>query len=299
MSSGAAPPGHFRAELSLALIAFIWGATFVVVKSALAHVSTFLFLALRFSLASLLLAFALRSRLSRREPVNWKAGGLCALFLFMGYGLQTAGLRLTSASRSAFITGLYVVLVPLLASFVKKSKPRLLEIAGALAATAGTALMTSGGIDLRFNLGDLLTACCAIAFAAHILAVAHYSRKMDYERLSLLQVAGVALLSWLAAGSVEAPHIVWSREVWFALLTTAVFATALSFLLYTWAQKHTTATRAALIFALEPVFAGLTAWLAVGEAWTARSLSGAGLILSGIVMVELKPSRASLHHDGW
>jgi len=299
---GAAPiardPRHLQAELALACIAFIWGATFVVVKQALLDVSTFLFLALRFTMASALLAFALRSRLSRRGPVLWRGGILCGLFLFIGYALQTAGLRITTASKSAFITGLYVVLVPLLASLVNRGKPRLAELAGAAIATAGTALMTSGGLEFRLNSGDLLTAGCAVAFSAHILAVAHYSRKMDYERLSLFQVAGVALLSWVAAGTIESPRIVWSAGVWFALVVTAVLATALSFLLYTWAQRHTSAARAALIFALEPVFAGLTAWLVAGESWTVRSLSGALLILSGIVMVELKPSQPPMHQEG-
>ncbi|WP_321473787.1 DMT family transporter [uncultured Paludibaculum sp.] len=292
------PARHLRAEFALAAIAFIWGATFVVVKEALYDASTFLFLALRFSLAGIILAAVLRGRLNRKQPINWRGGLQCAFLLFLGYALQTAGLRLTTASKSAFITGLYIVLVPLGSSLVKRSMPRLLEVAGAVAATVGTALMTSGGWDLRWNTGDLLTVGCAVAFTAHMLSVAHFTRKMDFERLSLFQVAGVAAFSWLASGFLETPRIVWSPRLFFGVIVTAVLATALSFLLYTWAQQHTSATRAALIFALEPVFAGLTAWVVAGEAWTIRSLTGAGLILSGIVLVEMKPASPSIHQEG-
>lgn len=288
-------PRHWRAELALVAVAFIWGATFVVVKQALSDVSTFLFLGMRFTLAAVLLLVALRGRLGRARAEEWRGGLACGGFLFLGYALQTAGLRLTTASKSAFITGLYIVLVPLLGSLVQKSVPRLAELGGALLAAVGTTLLTAGGagaLELRLNAGDLMTAACAVAFAAHLLSVERYSRRMDYERLSLYQVAGVAALSWMAAGAFETPCVVWSRELYFALLATALLATALSFLLYTWAQKHTSAIKAALIFALEPVFAGLLAWAVSGEEWGAASLGGAALILAGIVLVELKPARS-------
>ncbi|MEJ5369919.1 MAG: DMT family transporter [Bryobacteraceae bacterium] len=287
---------RLRAELALASVAFIWGSTFVIVKSALEDVSTFLFLAIRFSLASLLLAFWLRARLFRRTPVSWRGGALCGVLLFLGYALQTAGLRWTTASNSAFITGLYVVLVPLLASLVYRSRPRWLELAGAALAAAGTALL-SGGMPADWNRGDLLTAACAVAFAAHILAVERYSRRMDFERLSLLQIASVAALSWIAAAWLEPARVSWTPRLLWALAATSVLATALSFVLYTWAQGLTSAARAALIFALEPVFAGIVAWAAAGERWTAASLAGAAMILAAIVLVELKPAAAAGHRD--
>lgn len=286
---------RWRAEMALAGVAFIWGATFVVVKSALADVSTFLFLALRFSLATLLLGFWLRGRLLRRARVNWTGGAGCGLLLFAGYALQTAGLRWTTASSSAFITGLYVVLVPLFGSLVYRNRPRLAELGAAALATAGTAMM-SGGMPSQWNRGDLLTAGCAAAFAGHILAVERYSRRMDFEQLSLMQIAVVAVLSWAAAAVLEPPRIQWTPRLWFALLATSLLATALSFVLYTWAQGHTSAARAALIFALEPVFAGVVAW-AAGERWTAGRLAGAALILAAIVLVELKPAASAQHPE--
>lgn len=289
-------PASARAELALAAVAFIWGATFVIVKGALEDVSTFLFLALRFTLATVLLAFWLRGRLARRTPIAWGGGLLCGVLLFLGYALQTAGLRWTTASNSAFITGLYVVMVPLLASLVYRSRPRAAELGGAMLATAGTALL-SGGLPTAWKRGDLLTAGCAVAFAGHILAVERYSRRMDFERLSLMQIAVVAALSWAAAAWIEPARIVWSARLWVALLSTSVLATALSFLLYTWAQGQTSAARAALIFALEPVFAGLVAWAAAGERWTAASLAGAAMILTAILLVELKPGAAARHPE--
>lgn len=286
------------ASLAIALVAFIWGATFVVVKEALHDVTPFLFLAIRFSLAAVLLAAALRGRLVRRPAAHWGGAALCSSLLFLGYALQTTGLRLTTASKSAFITGLFIVLVPLFGSIVYGSKPRPVELSGAAVALAGTGLMTSTGLELRWNSGDLLTAGCAAAFAAHILSVAHFSKKMDYERLSVMQVAGVAAWSWLAASVLETPRVIWSARVWFAVITTAALATALSFFLFTWAQQRLSATRVALLFALEPVFAGLTSWLVAGEAWNARSLAGAGLILVAIVLVELKPAEVGGHQLG-
>jgi drug/metabolite transporter (DMT)-like permease len=290
-----------RADLALVLVSFIWGFTFVVVKAALNDVSTLLFLALRFGLASFVLFvfFRLRGFAWRGEGATWVGGSICGFLLFAGYALQTAGLRTTTASKSAFLTGLYIVLVPLLSSLVSKSVPGPAEWLGVLAAAAGTALMSlqpSEGWGL--STGDLLTIGCAFAFAAHIVAVENWSRRMSHELLSLWQIAGVAVFSIVSFAWLETARVVWSLRLWFALLTTAVLATAVSFGLYTWAQRHTTATRAALIFALEPVFAGMAAWALAGERWTARSLGGAALILAGIILAELKPWSRKEHPVG-
>lgn len=284
-----APRG--RAELAIVVTALLWGSTFVVVKAALQDVSTFLFLAIRFLTASILMLAVYRGRLSGpgSAAVMRQGAVVAGTLLFLGYALQTMGLRLTTASKSAFLTAFYIVLVPLLSSLVKRSRPRAAELAGVAMACMGTILLTTGGEVWSFGVGDLLTIGCAIAFAAHMIAVEHYSRRMSYELLAVLQVAAVGAWSLLAMPVLETPRVVWSGRVVFALALTAVFATAVSFALYTWAQRHTTATRAALLFSLEPVFAGLTGWLAAGEAWTGRAMAGAGLILAGILTVELKP----------
>lgn len=281
-----------RAELTLALISLIWGATFVVVKAALEDASTLVFLAIRFSLASLLLFAVYRGRLSGPAPgrSSWAGGAACAVFLFLGYALQTAGLRYTTASKSAFLTGLYVVLVPLFSTVLTRRKVRGAEWAGCALALVGTWAMTGGGGG-ALNGGDLLTIGCAVAFSAHIVAVAHWSGRISHEWLTVLQVAGVAALSLATFWWMETPHVAWTPRLAGAIAATAALATALSFSLYTWAQRHTTATRAALLFALEPVFAGLVAWAFAAEHWSLTMLGGAALILGGILIVELRPKQ--------
>ncbi|MBA4182362.1 MAG: EamA/RhaT family transporter, partial [Anaerolinea sp.] len=147
-----------RADLTLVTISFIWGATFVIVKDALNDVSTLLFLSLRFSFAAVLLFAVFRRRLGAPLDRHSLLGGaMCGVFLFLGYAFQTAGLRFTSASRSAFITGLYIVIVPLLAAVLARRLPRALEVAAIAAATGGTVLLTSNAAGFDLNAGDLMT----------------------------------------------------------------------------------------------------------------------------------------------
>jgi drug/metabolite transporter (DMT)-like permease len=282
-----------RAELALAGIALIWGGSFVVVKAALSDSSTLTFLAIRFAIASTLLVIVFRPALASHRPsrAGWCGGAFCSVLLFLGFALQTAGLRYTSASNSAFLTGLYIVLVPLFSSALSRRAARALEWAACALALLGTGLMTGAGSG-QLNRGDMLTIAAAVAFSAHIVAVAHWSGRLSYEWLTTIQVAGVAVLSLASFWWMEQPYVHWTPGLAGALLVTAVLATALSFSLYTWAQRHTTATRAALLFALEPVFAGLVAWAVVGERWTAYSLLGASLILASILLAELRPSRS-------
>ncbi len=282
----------WKADLVLAFIALIWGSTFVVVKSALAGASTMLFLTLRFTLAALALAVLFRGRFTgdgRNLRRTVKGGAAAGLVLIAAYYFQTQGLRFTTPSKSAFITGLSVVLVPMLAAIVHRAAPGLSETAGVLVATAGMALMTIRWEDLRIDKGDALTLVCALGFAVHILMVEHYSRAGSFEVLSLTQIATAALAGALSFWWMETPRIVWSAGLAGALGVTALLATALAFTAMAWAQQHTSATHTALIFALEPVFAWFTSWLVEGETLGRTAAIGAGLILAGILTVELKP----------
>ena len=213
------------------------------------------------------------------------------MFLWLGYILQTFGLKYTTAGNSGFLTGLYIVLVPLIGAALLRKRPTGREIAGILIATAGMVVMTLPTLLANFsiNRGDFLTLACAVAFAFHLVTVGHYSQRRKTEALALGQIACAAILSgsslWL-----EPRHIVWSRTVITAILLTAVFATAAAFALQTWAQRYTTPTRTALIFALEPVVALVTAVLIGGESVTLYAVAGGALILAGILAVELKPS---------
>src|SRR5215469_9334849 len=188
---------RLRAEAALAVNTVIWGSTFVVVKGALADVSPLLFLALRFSLATAALLVVLGRPLRRRGLVGAevRAGLLVGLFLFGGYYFQTVGLQFTTAPKSAFLTATSSVMVPLLARLVYRSRPQRSEVLGLLAATAGMGLMTLEGPLGSVNRGDLLTLCCAVAYAGHIVTLGHFSEKMNFETLSMYQVGTAALLA--------------------------------------------------------------------------------------------------------
>jgi drug/metabolite transporter (DMT)-like permease len=296
--SGRKPPSRVAADLALVSVALIWGATFVMVKKALGDISTVLFLALRFSIAAIALWLTFRSRgahFPRDSRLEIRAGVIVGLFLFAGYLLQTAGLRLTSASQAAFITGFYIVLVPLFGALVYRKAPRISELIGVAMATAGTGLMTLRSARFDIGRGDLLVLGCAIAFASHILVLGHYSRRMSFETLSLYQIATCAVLGLASFWWFETPRVVWSWAVVIALAVTSLLATALSFSVQSWAQQFTTPTRTALIFSLEPVFAWVTSFLAAREVLSPRAAIGAMLILAGILTVELKPMRFLSH----
>jgi drug/metabolite transporter (DMT)-like permease len=286
------------ADLALAGISLIWGSTFVVVKDALDDVSTILFLALRFSVAALALALIYRRKLLfggfARNPAL--AGGILAGgLLIAAYFLQTHGLRYTTASKSAFITGLSIPLVPLVSSVVYRRAPRWIELAGIAIATCGMALLTVDWSTLQIHFGDVLTFGCAIGFALHIVVVGEYSRRTGFEMLSLIQIAVAAAAALLSFWWMETPRLVWSVSVAGAIGVTGLLATALAFTVMTWAQQNTTPTHTALMFALEPVFASLTSYVLLGEVLGPVGAAGAGLILAGVLLVELKPAARAQH----
>jgi drug/metabolite transporter (DMT)-like permease len=290
---------RWRADLALTLVAVVWGATFVMVKEALHEISAMYFLALRFGLASLCMVVLFLPAFQKMPAAAlWRGlrgGAVAGAFLCLGYILQTFGLKYTSAGNSGFLTGLNIVLVPVIGAAAFRRWPQMRELLGVAVAAAGLATLTipsiDGGFSLsHFNGGDLLTVGCAIAFACHLLVLGYYSQRERFEAVAVGQIACSAILSSLSL-SIETPRIAWSRPVVTALLVTAVLGTAVAFATQTWAQQFTTATRTALIFALEPVVALATAVLIGGERLTVAAAVGGALILAGIVTVEIKPSR--------
>jgi len=287
---------RWQADLALAFVALIWGTTFVVVKRALGEISTLYFLALRFTLAAicmLLLFLPSFRRAGWRTVLRGLRGGAAAgVFLWLGYVLQTTGLKYTSAGNSGFLTGLYVVLAPLVSATYYRRWPQRIELVGIAIAGAGMLLMTipEPGDLSAINVGDLLTIACAIAYAIHLVVLGHFSQTEQFEAVAIGQIALTAILSFTAF-PFDPPRALWSRGVVLAIILTGVFATAIAFSLQTWGQQFTTATRTALIFALEPVFALATAVLFGGETLRSMALIGAALILGGILTVELKPVR--------
>jgi len=285
---------RFKADLALAFVTLLWGATFVVVKEALAHASVFAFMTARFLLATLVMAaisFSSLAKFTRREV--W-AGAQLGLFMFSGYAFQTAGLRFTTPSKSAFITGSGVVFVPVLLWLLWGRRIHRWVWAGALGALAGLYYLTVPREGIAaLNLGDLLTLAAAALFAFHIILVGFYSPRHSVAALSFVQVATTGALSALAlplaaATGWEPPRLVWAGQLAFAVAITAVGATAIAFTVQVWAQQYTTSAHTAILFSLEPVFAAVTSYLVLQERLGRRALAGAALILAGIVLAELK-----------
>ena len=280
------------ADLALVAITLIWGATFVVVKEALDSVSTLLFLALRFSLATVALGLLFGRRLfaEPRPRHALRAGLLVGASLFLGYLFQTLGLRSTTPARSAFITGLSMVLVPLYAALFDRVRPSANSWAGVATATLGLYLLASPGSGGRIAIGDLLTVGCAAAFGLHVVLLGRLAARTSVAFLAFTQVTATAAFSLATFSWAETPYIHWSSSLLVALGITGLLATALAFSIQTWAQRFTSPTHTALIFALEPVFAAVTSYLVLGESLRGAGLAGAALILAGIPLSELGPS---------
>ena len=276
------------AELALVGIAAVWGLTFVMVQDAIALLPTMAFLGYRFAAAALIVAVVFWRPLRRLSREGWAAGAVMGVFLTAGYVFQTLGLEETTASNAGFITGLFVVLTPLLGAALLRD--RVPGIAWAAAGTSAVGLYllsgTGGDLDLR---GDGLVFLCAVAFAAHILATGRAVERHDAGALLVVQLGlcGVVCLAiGAAAGELEAPE---GATVWSALLVTSLVASALGFFVQTFAQRHAPPARTALILASEPAFAGLFGYLLADERLSAAGWAGAMLILGAIVAVEVVP----------
>lgn len=302
------------AELGLIGVTAVWGWTFVLVKDAVALYPTMPFLALRFTLAALVLAPFAISRHPRQSSssglvrmAGWgrtlPGGVLMGLFLGAGYVFQTMGLERTSSSNAGFITGMFVVLTPLLQAVIWRRSPGPRAIIGVALAAPGLFLLSGGGEHLQ-PLGDGLVFLCAVTFAAHILATGKYAPHRDVFRLTLVQVATVALMTVLlslifaGAGWLDRPLALPRQpEVWAALGITAILASAVGFLVQTYAQRHAAPTETALILTFEPVFAGLFGFVLAGDRWGPAGWVGAAMILAGMLYSEFGPVNRDKGND--
>ncbi|MGH9863107.1 MAG: DMT family transporter [Candidatus Acidiferrales bacterium] len=293
-------PRHLQADLALAGVTVIWGASFVIIKVALQDVSPLVFVLLRFAVAGafLLVLSGVRQRLW--EPGLARAGSVVGFFLFAGFVFQTFGLQYTTPAKSAFITALSVVMVPVILVAFFRRRLELSTVAGVVAATLGVYLLTARGGALAIGQGDLLTLVSAVAFAGHIVAVGRYAPHFGVAALTLWQVgvAGAfsALLTPLAAATgLEVPQMNWTPRLVAALVATGGLSLALAFTVQVWAQQFTSPTHTAIIYSLEPVFAALTSYLVLAERFGPQGFLGAGLILAGVVLAELRaPAAAEL-----
>ncbi len=313
----------WRAYLLMLFVVAVWGSTFVVVKGALADATPAAFNLVRMMLAFAVLAVAYHRywRGIRRWQVG--AGAVVGLCLATGYQFQTTGLARTTPSKSAFITGLLVVLVPLLSTIPRLRPPgarrpgwnawigATLAFAGIVLLTAPAAAQDLAGAqglgrvagllpDLTsINLGDVLTLGCAIGFAFHTLALSHASPRIGFQQLALLQVGFCAVFMALSLPLIERPHVVWTPRLMLALGIAAVLATAAAFSIQSWAQRVLPPTHMALVLTMEPVFAWMTSFLVMGERLALRPAMGAVMILAGIALTELMPQPVvAVAHEG-
>ncbi|MGB7987253.1 MAG: DMT family transporter [Terracidiphilus sp.] len=302
-----------RAYLLMLFVVAVWGSTFVLVKGALADATPGAFNLVRMTLAFAVLSVAYRRYWRTIKGWQVGAGALVGLCLAMGYQFQTTGLALTTPSKSAFITGLMVVMVPLLSIIPGlrppgARRPRWNVFLGAALAFTGIVLLTapavgpaSGNASLMegaahllpdmtsMNLGDALTLAGALGFAFHCLSLSHLSPRIAYQPLALLQVGFCAVFMAVSMPMIEDPKITWTPTLAMALIIAAVLGTAAAYSIQSWAQSILPSTHIALVLTLEPVFAWITSFLVTGERLGPRPASGALLILAGIALTEWMP----------
>ena len=273
------------APWALLLVSAAWGMAFVVMKDAIERQSVNSFLFTRF-LVAVIAMFLLKPTVIQsinREVL--RKGFIAGLFLASGYILQTLGLALTGAAVTGFITGLYVVATPVLAALVLKVRITAFTWGCVLLATVGLALLSLKGWNLGY--GEFLVFLCAIAFAAHIIALSKWSNGLDVYAMTIVQLATCALATGLISliQGYEAPP---DRNGWYVVLFTAIVCTAVAFVVQTWSQAHMSATKVAVILTMEVVFAALFAVIFGGESLSLRTFFGGVLVLAAMFMIVLK-----------
>ncbi len=278
-------------QLALIAVAALWGSTFIVVKGAVAEYPLYSFLALRFGIA--VVAFvAIFPRVLTR--LSWRAVGagvFAGSWLCAGYIFQTWGLQDTTASKAAFITGMFVVITPLLQALLLRYLPSAASWFGAVLAVVGLWLL-SGGSAGSWTVGDTRTLLCAAAYSVHMIVLGSIGKRYDVLTLTLVQLATIALVCGAFALVLEPLTPPVGTSLWIALLVTGVLCSAVAFAVQTYAQQHIPPARTALILISEPAFGGLFGWIA-GEALGVRGVIGALLILGGMIAAEVVGARAT------
>ncbi len=280
-------PQISKAEIVLILITVLWGGTFLLVKHAMTVSGPMFFVGLRFAAAALIVGVFSLKVMRAITLVEIRAGVLIGAAIMLGYGLQTIGLQTIPSSQSAFITALYVPFVPLLQWLVLGRRPGLMPSLGIALAFSGLLLLSGpGGASIAFSPGEIATIISAVAIAAEIIMISAYGGKVDVRRVTVVQLATASILSFLmiVPTGEQLPDFSW------LLLTSAIGLGAMSAVIQVamnWAQKTVSPTRATVIYAGEPVWAGIVGRLA-GERLPGVALIGAGLIIAGVIVSEMK-----------
>lgn len=273
------------AAIALVAIAMSWGGAFVLMKDAIAEQPFYDFLAIRFTIATAVMILVKPSVLKALDGPMIKHGIYLGVLLALGYITQTIGLELSTAAITGFLTGLYVVLTPIFGWLIFRKKAGKRLIIGVVLATIALALISING--LSFEIGQLWVVACAFLFAAHIVGLSIWSPGKDVYALTVMQLAVVASVSWIGAlandGSYQSPP---DFAGWFAVLFTAVFATAVAFLVQTWAQSLMDASRVAILLTSEVVWAALIAVLVGQEVLGIKTIIGGAIMITAMLVVE-------------
>ena len=277
------------ASISLVGVTAVWGYTFLVVQDAVARMPVMDFLAWRFLVASVVMIALRPTCLRTVTRLELLRGVGLGAVLGLGYIAQTYGLRYTSAAISGFITGMFVVLTPVMSWILLRRKTSRNTWMLVALATVGLALLSLNGWSV--GIGELLTLGCAVFFAIHIVGLGEWSSQYKPYTFSLLQIGAVAVISLIAAtpGGIAVPP---DPGVWAVVGITGVLATAVAFFVQTWAQSLVSATRAAVVMTMEPVFAGLFAVVIGGNQLTLRTIAGAACILAAMLIINLKSGQS-------
>ncbi|MEJ6574635.1 MAG: DMT family transporter [Actinomycetes bacterium] len=275
-------------SVALMAVAAIWGSAFLSMKGTLERLDVNSFLAWRFTIATLLLILIRPSVLKKIDLPFLKKGAILGIFLSSGYIFQSFGLTLTTVSNTGFITGLYVVLTPIVAAGILRKNITSVEWSAVLVATIGLALLSFNG--LQFGLGEFLVLVSALLFALHIVGLGEWSKGLDTYALTVLQLGTCALVTFIASlksGFALPPD----SGVWWSIIYTAIFATALAFIVQTWAQSFIAPSTVGVILAAEVVFAaGFGIWL-LDEPVTLRIALGGLLVIASMYLIILLDQR--------
>lgn len=277
---------QLKADLALLAVTLMWGSSFVLTKNSLGQLATFNFLAVRFIIAAIISSVIFYKNLKTISKDTLKYGIIIGVILFAGYGLQTIGLNYTTASKSGFITGFSVVIVPLVSAFLLKEKPQRNIIIGVIFAMIGLGFLTLDS-SLALNKGDLYTLIASLMFAMHIITVGKYTVKVDSIVMAIVQIGVVGFLSLIVSLAVETPVLPNGTEMWISMLVLSILCTSGAFIVQNVMQKFTSTSHTALIYSGEPVFSAIFAYIVVGEVLTGRGIFGSALILSGMIVSEM------------
>lgn len=274
--------------LALLAVTAVWGSTFIVVKDAIGRMPVTDFLTWRFTLAAVAMLVVRPRSVAALGPRGRRAGLVLGVALGSGYLLQTLGLQTTSALVSGFLTGMFVVLTPLGAAVLLREPPGRAAWGAVGLATVGLALLSLKGLSIEG--GELLTLGCAAAFALHIVGLGRWAPSFNAYGLAVVQLLTTAALCGVVAipGGLVIPP---DAGVWGALALTALAATAVAFVVQTWAQAHLAPTKAAVVMSMEPVFSGLFAVGIAHEALGPRTFVGAVLVLGAMLLTEIGPGK--------